>query len=475
MKKILKNRKIIYILIIVSIIGIILLNNNFKIIEKITNGRLQNADEETEEQPLISYQVYDNSDESKIKTLVNVNDNSGIEYIEYPDGTKLDTKDKTQISVDYNMEKDKNYTFKIKTMSNETLQEKTICANDEFIYNNSINIEKIKEENGYKIINIANQVKLSGFKTYYKVGENGNWVEGNGKISLLDYDLTTNKLINEDNTITISAKIENKDINQSVNISKKYDVDTNSTISSFEADSLLNAFEKYEFANGVFKIKVKDETYSLKVYSFNEDLNIKADTTLGTEEDVATATEYAKNMIVLKVDGDLTIDEGVKLTAYASKNGYGGPKGMMIYCTGTISNKGTISMTAKGAKAVGQNVYLWKNEDNSYEYVPAIGANGGAMVGGKAIDSDGNDGQNGTNRQTGGGGSGSCYQGRYTTAYSGAGSKGTSYSGGTGGGVWAVYSSGKSNDGDPNRWTRGKLSRKFYKRFKNRSWKSRKQ
>ena len=56
MKKILKNRKIIYILIIVAIIGIILLNNNFKIIEKITNGRLQNADEETEEQPLISYQ-----------------------------------------------------------------------------------------------------------------------------------------------------------------------------------------------------------------------------------------------------------------------------------------------------------------------------------------------------------------------------------------------------------------------------------
>ena len=53
MKKILKNRKIIYILIIVAIIGIILLNNNFKIIEKITNGILQNADEETEEQPLI--------------------------------------------------------------------------------------------------------------------------------------------------------------------------------------------------------------------------------------------------------------------------------------------------------------------------------------------------------------------------------------------------------------------------------------
>ena len=42
-------------------------------------------------------------------------------------------------------------------------------------------------------------------------------------------------------------------------------------------------------------------------------------------------------------------------------NGYGGPKGMFIYCTGTITNNGTIDMTARGAKAVGQNVYLWKN------------------------------------------------------------------------------------------------------------------
>lgn len=49
MIKILKNKKkiISIILIIMVIIGFILLNNNFKIIEKITNGELQNADEET--------------------------------------------------------------------------------------------------------------------------------------------------------------------------------------------------------------------------------------------------------------------------------------------------------------------------------------------------------------------------------------------------------------------------------------------
>ena len=138
MIKILKNKKkiISIILIIMVIIGFILLNNNFNIIEKITNGKLQNADEETEEQPLISYQVYDNSDESKIKTLVNVNDNSGIEYVEYPDGRKLETNNKTQVSIDYEMTKDENYSFKIKTANNESIQEQTVCVNDEFINKN---------------------------------------------------------------------------------------------------------------------------------------------------------------------------------------------------------------------------------------------------------------------------------------------------------------------------------------------------
>ena len=401
MKKILKNRKIIYILIIVAIIGIILLNNNFKIIEKITNGILQNADEETEEQPLISYQVYDNSDESKIKTLVNVNDNSGIEYIEYPDGTKIYGNSKKKVTLDYIMEKKQNYTFKVKTKSNESIQEKTICADDEFINNNGIYIANISSENGYKVIDIENRTTLTGFKTYYQIGKNGNWTEGTGKIGLTDYDLTKNNLINEDNTITINAKIENQTTQNVVNVTKKYEVETSSQNNSYNSESLLKALENNEISTGTYKVTVEDETYNLKVYSFNEDLNIKADTTLGTEEDVATASEYAKNMIVLKVNGDLTIDEGTTLTAYASKDGYGGPKGMTIYCTGTLTNNGTINMTARGAKAEGEDVYLWKNTDNSYEYVPATGG-----IGSRGQSGNAEAGASGVKRQTGGGGAG---------------------------------------------------------------------
>ena len=50
---------------------------------------------------------------------------------------------------------------------------------------------------------------------------------------------------------------------------------------------------------------------------------------------------------------------------------------MIVYCTGTLINNGTISMTARGAKAEGQNVYLFKNLDGSFEYVPAVGGAGG--------------------------------------------------------------------------------------------------
>ena len=342
--------------------------------------------------------MYDNSDESNIKTLVTVNDSNGIEYVEYPDGTKIETNNKTQFSLDYNMAKDENYTFKIKTKNKEEIQEKTVCSNDDFINNNGVSISKINNENGYKVIDIENKITLDGYKTYYQIGKNGSWVEGKGKISLVDYDLTTNNLLNEDNTITINAKMENQTTKNTVNMTKKYEVETSSQNNSYNSESLLKALENDEISTGTYKVTVEDKIYNLKVYSFNENLNIKADTTLGTEEDVATATDYAKNMIVLKVNGDLTVEEGATLTAYASKDGYGGTKGMMIYCTGTLTNNGTISMTARGAKAEGQNVYLWKNLDGSYEYVPAVGATGASGV--NFQQHYGKKGNSGTNRQT---------------------------------------------------------------------------
>ena len=99
---------------------------------------------------------------------------------------------------------------------------------------------------------------------------------------------------------------------------------------------------------------------------------------VGNSNDVAIGTEesqMAKNTVVLKVEGNLTINSGVTLTAVASSAGYGGPKGMIVYCTETLTNNGTISMTARGAYAKGQNVYLYKKYDGTYEFIPAMRRN----------------------------------------------------------------------------------------------------
>lgn len=120
------------------------------------------------------------------------------------------------------------------------------------------------------------------------------------------------------------------------------------------------------------------------------------------DTDVATSSTNAQNMVVLKVEGNLTINEGVTLTSCKSDNGYGGPKGLFIYCSGTLTNNGTISMTARGARAEGQNVYLWKNKDGSYEYVPSTGTQGSLGIYNTKSYSKPDNVEAGTNRKTGG-------------------------------------------------------------------------
>ena len=194
-----------------------------------------------------------------------------------------------------------------------------------------------------------------------------------------------------------------------------------------------------------------------QVYEFGD-----ATKDVATSSNTADTTYYAKSMVVLKVNGDLTIKENVRLTACKNSSGYGGPKGMTIFCSGTITNNGEISMTARGARAVGQDVFLWENKDenDTYEYVPKDGANGGESVQGgycsdqAAKNSSGKKGYDSTERGTGGGGSGTAGLGDGSgLAHSGAGARGTSYSGGSGGGGCCsnFYSANEwADNADPN-------------------------
>ena len=222
------------------------------------------------------------------------------------------------------------------------------------------------------------------------------------------------------------------------------------------SNSLIKAVEENNQTSQA-NITINNETYTSDFMVYNEDLVLDGTTDIngailknniyefgneytdvakdGLNEDGTSKIEYAQNMVILKVNGNLTVNSNVTLTACKSTKGYGGPKGLLIYCTGTIYNGGIIDMTARGARAEGQDVYLWQNTNGNYEYVPAVGGIGGeAVYRSSNGTTNGNPGENGQNRATGGGGSGASRHFKNTSGWSGAGSKGTSYSGGTGGG-----------------------------------------
>ena len=156
-------------------------------------------------------------------------------------------------------------------------------------------------------------------------------------------------------------------------------------------------------ANG--KVKINGVETDISTIT---DLEVSSDGkiySVGNQNDVATANEYAKNGVVLKVEGDLKIGEDTTLTAVASTGGYGGPKGMIVYCTGILTNNGTISMTARGAYAEGQNVYLCKIFDGTYLYIPSVGIwTDNSHLNGTYM--NGKDGVNGIDFSGGGGGAG---------------------------------------------------------------------
>ena len=204
-------------------------------------------------------------------------------------------------------------------------------------------------------------------------------------------------------------------------------------------DSILKMVEDSSLASQYYNFNIQNGgdvvTYPVHMYVLNGDQTISSNTQFGDWYDVASGTtndKMAKNMVIVKVNGDLTIDSGVTVGPYYDST-YGGPKGFMIYVTGKLTNNGTID-NSHGAFATGEDVLLWKNSiTNDFEYVPAVGATGGAA--GDA--SNGRSGNSGTGRQTAGGGT----SGNGWNGYVCAGGTGSSYSGGAGGGQTTAGSS----------------------------------
>ena len=438
-----KNKKkiliIIGIIIILSILVSICLVNKEKIIK--TARKILKL--ETKE---ITYEVCSNQN-GKIKlTLTATDTENGVEELELPDGDKIISKSlRYQIATDYIIESDGTYQFTSKSTTGETITE-TIEVNEEF-RNNLIGIEKIQEistEQDYKITKKYDG--KSNYKYYYAIGENNdNWIElPNYQIVNVDeYKIKENNWTNAEGKIILKVKKVSESGKNEVEIHKiiedlsiPEDLYTEEE-QVLEGESIIACVRDNDIKSGNYRLKVNGEEYPAEIYNYDENVNYITEKNLGTSEEDS-------RMLILKYNGNLNIDSERLITAQTRK------KGMFIYVAGELTNNGEISMTARGAKAEGQNVYLWRHENGAYEYVPAVGADGGESVASgsawySTVMVKGKNGGNGSNRETAGGGSGfaraTASNGYFASSASGKGASGSSYSGGSGGG--SAYMSNK--------------------------------
>ncbi len=369
--KIKKNKKtiIIIILVILLILAFLIICNNDKIRSKLKTAIFK-------EEPIkeITYEIYSNKN-NIIRLLVSVTDTeNGIEEIQLPDGGILTGSNRTQMGIDYKIEEDGEYTFKYKSSTGEEIKD-TLVVNDEF-RNNLIGIEKIQEvstEQDYKITK-----KYDGteeYKYYYAIGENNtDWLELSNKeiINIDMYKIIENNLQNEDKTTTLKVKKVNKygntvEVAKKIKDMQKVENLYNKEEKVIEGESIIACIRDNEIESGNYTLKVNGEEYPAEIYNYDENMNYITDKNLGTSEEDS-------RMLIMKYNGNLNIEKENLITAQTRK------KGMFIYVAGELTNNGEISMTARGAKAEGQDVYLWKYDSGEYEYVPAIGATGGESV-----------------------------------------------------------------------------------------------
>ena len=280
---------------------------------------------------------------------------------------------------------------------------------------------------------VQTPILVVGTLKYESLDTNIATINSVGEITTKNYGTTTIKITDATNEITTYITI----------------------IVTRKLDSIVQGFRDTDLPDGNYRIVVNSQPYDVELINYYDNMrySLNADETEKIVELGDETTEY--KMLVVKYHKNLIVDEGVTLTAKrVDELTY--KKGMYICVLGDITNHGNISMTARGTyNQEGENVYLWKNIDESYEYVPAEGGAGGTKVTATKNQSKvGNVGEDGKERSTGGGGSGNASAGDESpTSYSGAGSQGTSYSGGSGGGGAAGNFRGGSitaQDAEPN-------------------------
>lgn len=232
-------------------------------------------------------------------------------------------------------------------------------------------------EVGIKELTIsAKTIKFSGDVTYkYYVG---NELKQTTKQNLYKYTSLTPYYENE-----IKVIAEDANGNKDTTIKKIRTKPEEGILQLIASDAIKASNQAYvRPINGIpsytFEILYLDQSNISNYGTYNQSTN-----TYTITKNMNLGTAQMSKMAVLKCDGNLTINSGVTITAASAYNIEDATgiatkvKGIFICCTGTFTNNGTITQSGRGTyKTTGQSLYLWKNLNETLEYVPAYGGTG---------------------------------------------------------------------------------------------------
>ncbi len=291
MREILKNKRIVIISILAIVVIIILVLNQTNIIETITN-RIRNVMlAQGESAETNAYYEIVSKNEDDLEILITIENPNGIEKIVSGD-TEYQCKGKQTVALDRKMKEGEEQEYKITPVDGKE-ELYTILASSK------PNLKLIKyekrEDKIYATIDATCDENDSVINSY-SIDEGEKW---NVYDNTFEIDLDNNKEEELEKNIIIKREYKN-----GKTISKV-------PLSSITVSNNMGLLYNVENINQeeYYQLKERDETYNIHAYVLSENTVIDEDTVYGDENDIGN------NMVVVKVNGDLTINEGKTVTA----------------------------------------------------------------------------------------------------------------------------------------------------------------
>ena len=264
----------------------------------------------------------------KTAILVIVEDTeNGIDKIIYPENEMtLSCNGKTKVAFDYNTDitGKESLTFKAINTQGEEIK-KTILINNQF-YLDLIDHSIVAETETQKALTV--NYKEESTTRQYKIGEATNWTNYTNTIRLDDYQML--ETLGQESKETNIYLRQIDQMGYEIITKVKYEINDNAIYKQedtvVEGESILACVENNNLESGNYIFRVTGSTsegatetieYPIELYNYNEDANYITNNTnviAGKPYTGMGKLSAEKRMLILKYNGDLTINSGATIT-----------------------------------------------------------------------------------------------------------------------------------------------------------------